>query len=316
MDHSSDDIKLLVDIAHMYYDEGAKQLDIGKKFNISRSLVSRYLKKARDLKIVEVIIHDELLNTHYNLEKNLKDKFSLRDIICVDSSHDQAVQKRRVANATSNYFLRHIKNKDIVAITGGTTVDYISNLVTSNKDHSKVVFISITGGLGGSFPNIQANLICERFARKLQAKAEYLYAPVLVDSIEARNTFLSQTFIKDVLDVGKNADILLAGIGGRPSVSTLATTHFNQIASNSDKDYSDVVGDFCYNFIDKDGHIVNCDWNDRVITLGIKQIKNIPLVIVAAEGEEKVKSIYAALKAKLIDVLVTDEKTANKLLAD
>ena len=39
----SDDARLLTEIASMYYEEGAKQSEVAKKFNISRSLVSKYL---------------------------------------------------------------------------------------------------------------------------------------------------------------------------------------------------------------------------------------------------------------------------------
>ena len=38
----SDDARLLTEIASMYYEEGAKQSEVAKKFNISRSLVSKY----------------------------------------------------------------------------------------------------------------------------------------------------------------------------------------------------------------------------------------------------------------------------------
>ncbi|MGZ7140833.1 sugar-binding transcriptional regulator, partial [Streptococcus pyogenes] len=37
----SDDARLLTEIASMYYEEGAKQSEVAKKFNISRSLVSK-----------------------------------------------------------------------------------------------------------------------------------------------------------------------------------------------------------------------------------------------------------------------------------
>ena len=38
---NKDDLRLLIDIAHMYYGETATQDDVAKRFNISRSLVSK-----------------------------------------------------------------------------------------------------------------------------------------------------------------------------------------------------------------------------------------------------------------------------------
>lgn len=311
---SSEDIKLLIEIAYMYYDEGAKQSEIGKKYNISRSLVSRYLKKAKEYGIVEILIHDELLHPYYELEQKIKKKYSLKDVICVESIDNRLAQKRRVANAAAKYFLRQLKEFDVVAITGGTTVDEISNLITSSTSYPNATFVSLTGGFGGETTHIQANIICEKFATKLGTKAKYLYAPILVDSYEAKKVFISQTYIKDVLNTAKNADILLTGIGGFPSYSTLANAHLDQILTLTDDQYNNIVGDFCYNFIDKNGNLIDSEWNKRVITLSIDEVKNIPNVIVAAEGEEKIKSIYSSLKAELIDVLVTDKATGSALL--
>ena len=117
---SPEDMKLLVEISYMYYEEGAKQSDIGKKYNISRSLVSRYLKKAREYGIVEILIHDELLHPYYELEQKLKKEFSFKDAICVESTDYRPAQKRRVANAAAQYFLKQLKEFDVVSITGGT----------------------------------------------------------------------------------------------------------------------------------------------------------------------------------------------------
>lgn len=311
---SPEDLKLLIEISYMYYDEEEKQSDIGKKYNISRSLVSRYLKKAREYGIVEILIHDELLHPYYDLEQKLKKEFNLMDAICVEDTDNRLAQKKRIANAASKYLLRQLKEFDTVAITGGTTVDEISNLISTSASYPNVTFVSLTGGFGGETTHIQANIICEKLSTKLGSKAEYLYAPVLVDSAAAKEVFISQTYIKRVLNIAKNADILLTGIGGFPSYSTLANAHLDQIVTLTDDQYNNIVGDFCYNFIDKDGNLIVSEWNERVITLSIDEVKNIPKVIVAAEGKEKAKSIYASLKAGLVDVLVTDKATGSILL--
>lgn len=311
---SPEDMKLLVEIAYMYYDEGAKQSEIGKRYNISRSLVSRYLKKAKEYGIVEILIHDEFLHPHYELEQKIKKEFSLKDVICVESTNNRLAQKRRVANAAAKYLLKQLKNYDIVAVTGGTTVDEVANVIISPTSYPNVTFVSMTGGFGGETKHIQANIICEKLATKLGAKAEYLYAPVLVDSYEAKKVFLSQTYIRKVLNTAKNADILLTGIGGFPSYSTLANAHLDQILALTGDQYNNIVGDFCYNFIDEDGNLVDSKWHERVITLNIDEVKAIPNIIVVAEGEEKIKSIYAAIRAELIHVLITDKSTGTGLL--
>lgn len=309
-----EEIRILTEIASMYYEEGAKQSEIGKKFNISRSLVSRYLTKARDMGIVEIVIHNEHLKEHYELEKMLEKHLGLCTVICVDSHSDRDIRRKRLVDAGNNYLLRMIKDDSTVAVTGGTTVNMMSKLITTSNRYPQLEFISMTGGLGGESKEIHANLICENFASRLGSKSVNLYAPALVDSIEARKIFIEQSFIKNVLNKAKQADIILTGVGGYPSYSTLASAYLPQIETDTKKGNDEIVGDFCYNFIDKDGNNVDCEWNERVITLDINHVKDIPLVIAVAEGEEKVDCIYGAIKSKLINSLITDEKTAELLL--
>ncbi|MDI8607657.1 hypothetical protein MJK89_25630, partial [Salmonella enterica subsp. enterica serovar Lubbock] len=90
----SDDMRLLVEIAQMYYEEGAKQVDVAKKFNISRSLVSKYLTKARDLGLVEIIIYDEQLHPYNQLENRLKNTLNLSEVIIISSVGETLLKKK------------------------------------------------------------------------------------------------------------------------------------------------------------------------------------------------------------------------------
>jgi DNA-binding transcriptional regulator LsrR (DeoR family) len=51
-----DQIDLLVDVARAYYEQNHNQDKIAKSLGISRSQVSRYLSRARDMNIVQVRI--------------------------------------------------------------------------------------------------------------------------------------------------------------------------------------------------------------------------------------------------------------------
>jgi DNA-binding transcriptional regulator LsrR (DeoR family) len=68
--------------------------------------------------------------------------------------------------------------------------------------------------------------------------------------------------------------------------------------------------------MDRDGNPVDLEIDERIIGLTIGQIRNIPRVIGIAGGTAKHKMIGAALRGKILDVLVTDLSTAEALLAD
>lgn len=308
------DLRLLVEIAHMYYDEGAKQSDVAKKFNISRSLVSRYLSRAREAGIVEITIHDEFLHPHRNLEKKVKAKFDLRDVICVSSQPDKQVQKKRVAAAAAQYLVRQLERNTVVSISAGTTLHAMASSISSAAKMPGVTFVPMTGGLGNQHTDIQANVLCELFAAKLEAQRLELHAPVMVDSIDARDILMKQSFISDVMTKAKLADIAIVGIGGRPTYSNMSKAYLHKVDPKVEINQPEIIGDICYNFINNIGEPVDCEWNRRVIALDLKSIKKIPLVIAVAEGEEKLNSIYASIKGSLINALVIDSTTAAELL--
>ncbi|MER2173340.1 MAG: sugar-binding transcriptional regulator [Carnobacterium sp.] len=312
--NNNKDLSLLVEIAHMYYEEGAKQSEVAEAFNISRSLVSKYLTRARETGIVEIIIHDDFLHPHRNLEKKLKVKFDLTNAIVVPSQDDKQVQKKRVANAAVKFLLRKMENKATVAVAPGTTIYSMISSIPSTVKHKDALFVSITGGLGNKQTDIQSNVLCDLFAQKLEAKKLELHAPVTMDSEEAKKIMMDQSSVKKVLNKAKTADIAVVGIGGKPVYSTMTNAYMGQMNPEDELKHPEIVGDICYNFIDKNGRLVDCEWNKRVISIDLESIKKIPLVIAVAEGKEKVDSIYASIKGNLIDVIVTDSATAMDLL--
>ena len=74
------------------------------------------------------------------------------------------------------------------------------------------------------------------------------------------------------------------------------------------------VGDINLRYFDGRGERVSSDLDDRVIGLTLDEIKQIDHVIGVAGGSEKFKAILAALEGKLLDVLITDHKTAQQLI--
>jgi DNA-binding transcriptional regulator LsrR (DeoR family) len=74
------------------------------------------------------------------------------------------------------------------------------------------------------------------------------------------------------------------------------------------------VGDVALRYMGADGTAVDLSLNDRIIGLSLDEIRRIPLVIGVAGGRPKVEIIRAALKGDLLDVLITDQLTAERLL--
>ena len=308
-----DDVRLLIEMAHMYYGDGATQDEIAKKFNISRSLVSKYMSKARDMGLVEITIHDENLHPYKQLEEKLRKRFDLEDIICVNAP-DPSQSKNRMGIAAAKYLVRMLKSDSVIGVSAGTTVYEVASNITVQIPMPNVTFVPLVGGMGKAHTDIQANVICDIFTRRIGGTSIELHVPVMVDDVPSKEVFMRQRYIKEVFNTARNVDIAIVGIGGKPTYHEMTKAYFHQVDPLKEAEVTDVIGDICYNFIDKDGHAVESEWNKRVMAIDLDDIKRIPLVIGVAGGAHKVEGIYAALVGQLVNVLVTDVQTANKLL--
>jgi len=75
------------------------------------------------------------------------------------------------------------------------------------------------------------------------------------------------------------------------------------------------VGDVLGQFLDKNGNTVSSDADARRIGMPLDKVQKIPEKIMAAAGLHKVDIIHAACCRKLVDTLITDDVTAEQLLA-
>ena len=69
-------------------------------------------------------------------------------------------------------------------------------------------------------------------------------------------------------------------------------------------------------FLDKDGNSVSQAIDDRAIGMPLDKVLEVPEKILSAAGPHKVDIIRAACRRGLIDTLITDDVTAELLLAE
>ena len=106
----------------------------------------------------------------------------------------------------------------------------------------------------------------------------------------------------------------VVGIG---SMNDRATILKNGILNNNDFTFlkmQGAVGDVLSHFLDKNGQLVAPDLEKRLMSTPMEQLKTLENVIGAAGGPDKAEAILAALRGGYLDVLITDEDTAQLLL--
>lgn len=306
------DMKVLTQIARMYYEEEMTQEAIAKEMNMSRSLVSKLLTKARDKGVVKITICEEVNHPFQEMEKQLQKIFGLTGIIVVEGDHETSRQK--IAEEAGRYLLRRLSDVTTVTVSAGRMIREIADSLPVGKSYFHVNFVPMSGGLSEEQSKVEANSVSEVFAMKCGAKNLRMHAPIVVDSPDAKEVLERQYFIRTVLDAARNADIALVGIGCTFRYAEVREAYLHGYDAADTLDSRIIKGDLSYNYFDKNGNLYECEWNHLRMGLDLDEIRNIPEVICAASEPEKAESIYIAAKHRLVNTLIINESIAQKLL--
>jgi DNA-binding transcriptional regulator LsrR (DeoR family) len=77
---------------------------------------------------------------------------------------------------------------------------------------------------------------------------------------------------------------------------------------------SQAVGNVNSSFYTIDGRRCKTPLDGRTIDMDADQLRRIRYVIALAGGKFKTQAVYGALKGKIVNIMVTDEETAQALL--
>ncbi|NLW40671.1 MAG: sugar-binding transcriptional regulator [Tissierellia bacterium] len=302
----------LAEIAYMYYIDGMSQNEIAREYSISRSMVSTMLSEARAKGIVKIQIEDADLYC-FDLQKKMEKIFGIKKVIIVPRlSKQESNLLYQLADGCIDYLNQVIEDNMTIAVSWGRTLYQIANRIRS-KGKSNLTISPLVGGIGNEMNMYHSNVICDIMANNLGGNSLGLYAPVFVSNKEVKDVIFKDKSINKVIETSRNSDIAIVSIGN------ILSSVMREIGTLSEEDVSKLlelgaIGDVNTFFIDRDGRVVESHLSERTIALTIDELKKIPKIIAVAGGLEKTEAIHAALKGKLMDVLITDEEVAKGIL--
>ena len=312
------DHRLLIKLARLYYEQGLTHAEIAERLRLSRQKVQRLVVQAREKGIVQIFIRP-LTGTFGELERGLEDLYQLREVLVVETSayDNQSIVAREVGAGAADYLKRVVRSHDRIVIGWGESLLGMVNTLSISSS-IEVEDLTVIQGLGGlSDPNeeVHASDLTRRLAKHFGAHAFLLLAPAVAASKNAREVFLSDKYTATVLEKARTANIAFMGIGAPRRDSMLvregSVVSWRNLADLIKKG---AVGDINLRYFDALAQRIASELDDRIIGLTLDEISRIELVVGVAGGSAKYKAIQAALKGKLIDVLVTDHVTAQQLL--
>jgi len=310
-----DELRLIARVARMYYEWDMRQSEIAKQLDLSQATVSRLLDRSKEEGIIRISVN--LPNGVYTeLEETLVKKFSLRDVIVVDSLDDNEKMIQRDLGAATAYYLESaIRPNEIIGISSwsATLLALVDSLhPISRRPGVKVV--QILGGVGNPSVEAHATRLTSRIAQLVKGEAVYLPISGVLATEEARDILMADEVAQQAIRLFDHVTTALVGIGAIDPSPLLAQS--GNIFSQGELDLlrqEKATGDILMRFFDHNGKLVETGLEKRVISMSLEQLSKVGRAVGVAGGSRKYAAILGALRGHWINMLVTDHFTARRL---
>lgn len=298
---------LMVKAAWYYYFENMTQQAIADRLSISRMRVIKLLENARQTGVIQFRLRSDGVGVMEQSQK-LMDQYHLKDVFLIpETSPGETHPNESIARAGAMYIADRLGENACISVGYGDTLSRtINHLATMVQ--SPVTCISLTGGVSNYLPNTRSNVF--------NAKLYLMPAPLLASSAEMASAMREEKSVSEIIRMSDLSSFTLVGIG---ALGENATIFHSGLLGPTDMFYlkmNHAVGDVLGHFIDQDGNLIHTPIEDRLISTPLDKLKKTSNVIGLAAGQEKIEAIRAVLRGGYLDILITDEATANLLLKD
>ena len=303
------DLQLLHRAASAYYVDGVRQAEVAARLGVSRPTVSKLLAEARRIGMVRFEVLEPPTADLPDLGARLQDVLGVRSVRIAPGN--QVQRDYRGIGDLLGEELRSLdlQRGEVLLISSGKTTYAVSGM-PGLPELPGVVIAPTVGGQQETDPSFQTNEIVRRFADRTRAEPRFMFAPAspseqLWESLQADPSF------REITDLWARARAVVVGIG-EPYQGRAALT---SVVPRDETALLPAVGDINLHFYDIEGHPVSYPGSERLVRPPRALLTALPTSIAMAAGERKAPSILAGARTGLYTTLLTDEPTAQAVLA-
>jgi DNA-binding transcriptional regulator LsrR (DeoR family) len=308
------DLHLLTKVSTLYYLGQQTQQQIADRLRLSRPRISRLLADAQERGIVQITIAPPT-GLYTELESRLEADFGLEEalVVEVDGRESEDMLRRHIGAAGAEYLWRTLMPGDSIGLAWGTTLEAMAQAMPP-RAADNVTVVQTLGGIGPPDHDAYAASIARRLATALDGASVLLPAPGIVASSDVRDALRSDPHVQAALDRIDKLDVIYAGIGSLASNPLLMDGQTLSAKVVKELQRAGAIGDIALRFFDASGRFVRTSLDERILGITPEQLERHARVVALAGGKKKVDAMRAALRAGVVNVLITDQTTARALL--
>ncbi len=309
----------LAQAAFWYYVQDLGQDEVARRLGTSRSNVSRLLRSAREQGVVrfqviypttrELLLEDELRRVF--ADRGVREVFVASSVADVDSKSTGHTGVLAAAQAGADWLDRNLREGQTLGLFWGGTVRALVDVAHFGRPMD--VHVVQLGGEWSNDPERSGHDLVRELAIKLGGRCTYFNAPAFTAT--DADTLLSEPQAAAALNVARSADLCVLGVG---TFLADTTTVFLEQATETEAEIAEArakgtVGQLAGRFFDADGKQVDLALHRRIVSLDLKELRDSKTIVVVASGAEKCGAVMAAIRGRLVDVLICDSELAAAL---
>jgi DNA-binding transcriptional regulator LsrR (DeoR family) len=302
-------------VAKLYYIDNLGQNEIAELVGLSRSQVSRLLSRSRERGVVRISV-EQYDPRNRSLENELKDYLKIRRVYVIKVSRDSnpAIIRHTLGYFGAPLVSELFRSNTVVGLAGGRSIYEVINRIEPVGGTMGLTVAQLMGNVGPDVAKDDAIELCRELAQRFMGTFITLSVPVHLDNAQARDVLMQHEHVSRVWRLFDIMDVALVGIG------SLQDSMFVDRKMLSAEDIHNLVqhnavGEICGHFYDPDGQECDTNYRDRVMSIGLNDLRGIDEVIgIVANAESRVFAICAAARSGLIKTLLIDEIGALAIL--
>lgn len=296
--------ELLSRVAWHYYHDGLTQSEIGERLNLSRIKVSRMLDRGRKMGLIHVHINSSYGGC-FALEARLQEIYGLDEARVIPAQETGNINDR-LAEAASQYLMGRLKDQEMLAVGWGATVMGTLQRLARTLSYRDISLVSLTGGVSAYIEGVASG--------RSSQNVHLIPAPLVVSQENIAEAIRAERHVVEVMSMARTANYALVGIGAVADEATLIASGYASRSQFEIFRRQGAVGDIIGIFYDQNGEPLDLPFHKMLVGLDFGALSAIPQVIAAAGGPKKIDAIRAAARGGRIDVLITDEPTAQAII--